>query len=332
MTAAPAIRLDGVSVVFGGRIHALDHVSLDVAAGDTIGVVGESGSGKTTLCRVLAGLTHPTAGAATVLGLSPFAPARADRAAFRRRVGMLMQDAAATLSPRMSIGGLLREAVPIHGLDRDATEARIQELLGTLRLPPSILSRYPHEISGGQARRVGVIRALLPRPSLLVADEPTAGLDVSVQGELLNLLLGFGREMGLTLLMVSHNLHVVRRVTHRTVVMYLGQVIEDAPTPLLFARPAHPYAATLISTNPLLSAGGLAPPVVLKGEIPSNAAIPPGCRFHTRCPVAQPRCARDLPDLLPIGPGRLVRCHYPYSLALPGAPDGPAPTLQETIP
>ena len=325
MSADASLRLDRASVVYGGGVRALDDVSLQVGGGETVGIVGESGSGKSTLCRVLVGMTLLSGGTVEVHGQSIATALKADRRAFRRQVQMLMQDAAAALSPRMTVGDLMMEAVPIYRLDRAETRTRLLRLLDRLRLPPSILDRYPHEVSGGQARRIGVIRALLLRPSLLVADEPTAGLDVSVQGELLNLLLEFQREMSLTFLMVSHNLHVVKRVTGRAVVMYLGQIIEDAPTARLFERPAHPYSTTLLSTNPLLSAHGASQAIILKGEMPSNAAPPSGCRFHTRCPVARRRCAHDVPRLAEIEPGRQVRCHYPYSLALPGAGGGAAP-------
>lgn len=319
MTSRPSVSLDKASVVYLDVIRALDGVSLEIGTGETVGVVGESGSGKSTLCRLLVGLTRPTDGAVAVEGQSVTAALKTDAKAFRRQIQMLMQDAVATLSPRMTIGGLMREAVAIHGLDRRETEARILALLERLRLPRSILDRYPHEISGGQARRVGVIRALLLRPSVLVADEPTAGLDVSVQGELLNLLLELQREMNLTFIMVSHNLHVVKRVTRRTIVMYLGQIVEDAPTAALFRQPAHPYSTTLLSTNPLLSAGGAANAIILQGEIPSNANPPKGCRFHTRCPVARPVCAQTMPELTRTDSGSLVRCHFPYSLALTSA-------------
>ncbi|MBE7732841.1 oligopeptide/dipeptide ABC transporter ATP-binding protein [Devosia faecipullorum] len=319
MTSRPSVSLDKASVVYLDVVRALDGVSLEIGTGETVGVVGESGSGKSTLCRLLVGLTRPTDGAVSVEGQSVTAALKTDAKAFRRQIQMLMQDAVATLSPRMTIGSLMREAVAIHSLDRQETEARILALLERLRLPKSILDRYPHEISGGQARRVGVIRALLLRPSVLVADEPTAGLDVSVQGELLNLLLELQREMNLTFIMVSHNLHVIKRVTRRTIVMYLGQIVEDAPTAALFQRPAHPYSTTLLSTNPLLSAGGAANPIILQGEIPSNANPPKGCRFHTRCPVAQPACAQTMPELTKTDSGSLVRCHFPYSLALTSA-------------
>lgn len=317
MSPREMIALDEIAVAYG-HTRVLDNVSFSVDAGDTVGIVGESGSGKSTMCRVIVGLTDIVDGSRRIEHQPIEQALKRDRRAFRRRVQMLMQDAVATLSPRMTIGSLMMEAVAIHGLDRERTKARVAELSERLRLPPSILDRYPHEVSGGQARRIGVIRALLLEPSLLVADEPTAGLDVSVQGELLNVLLEFQREMGLTFVMVSHNLHVVRRVTNRTVVMYLGQIIEDCPTRQLFDQPAHPYTTALLSTNPRLSELD-AKPIVLKGEIPSIASPPKGCRFHTRCPVSQPRCTSEMPQLMPIDDGRKVRCHFPYSLELPGS-------------
>ncbi|NLS00448.1 ABC transporter ATP-binding protein [Rhizobium sp. P38BS-XIX] len=316
MSPREMIALDGIAVAYDGRTRVLDNVSFFVEAGDTVGIVGESGSGKSTMCRVIVGLADIVDGSRRIQDQPIEQTLKRDRRAFRRRVQMLMQDAVATLSPRMTIGSLMMEAVAIHGLDRERTKARVTELAERLRLPPSILDRYPHEVSGGQARRIGVIRALLLEPSLLVADEPTAGLDVSVQGELLNVLLEFQREMGLTFVMVSHNLHVVRRVTNRTLVMYLGQIIEDCPTRQLFDQPAHPYTTALLSTNPRLSELD-AKPIVLKGEIPSIASPPTGCRFHTRCPVSQPRCASEMPQLMPIDHVRKVRCHFPYSLELP---------------
>ncbi len=324
MTKSIAIKLDRASVTYRKSVRALDEVTLELQAGETVGLIGESGSGKSTLCRVLLGLTTVNSGFAEVLGASVASSLSRDRKAFRRQVQMLMQDAVAALSPRMTIGDLLMEAVAIHGLNPHKTKRHADELLARLKLPNSVLSRYPHQISGGQARRIGVIRALLLRPSVLVADEPTAGLDVSVQGELLNLLLEFQRELGLTFLMVSHNLHVVKRVTRRTVVMYLGQIIEDAPTESLFENPAHPYTTTLVSTNPLLTANENSRPIILKGEIPSNASVPSGCRFHTRCPVAVAKCSSVLPSLTEAGSDRLVRCHFPFSLGQAVALQGTA--------
>ncbi len=310
----PLLALRGVSVVFGGTVRALDDVSLDIGAGDIVGLVGESGSGKTTLCRVLVGLTEPVSGTVELDGQRVADLLARDPLAFRRRVQMLLQDAVASLSPRMTIGRALREPIAIHSLPRHAATQRLDQILRRLGLPGDVQAKFAHQISGGQARRVGVARALVMQPELIVADEPTAGLDVSVQGELLNLLLDLRQEFGLTYLLVSHNLNVIRRVTQRTAVMYLGQIVEQAPTQALFTRPAHPYAAALLSTNPAIDPQRRTRRIVLQGEIPSVVNPPSGCRFHTRCPVAQARCTVEAPALAELEPGRQVRCHFPFSL------------------
>jgi peptide/nickel transport system ATP-binding protein len=313
-TPQALLAFDRVSVVFGGEVRALDDVTLDVRKGEIVGVVGESGSGKSTLCRVLVGLTPATSGTVSVGGFPVAVELSERRLAFRRRVQMLLQDAVASLSPRMTIGRALEEPIAIHALPREEARSRLTEILRRLGLPKDVLAKYPHQISGGQARRVGVARALVLGPEIIVADEPTAGLDVSVQGELLNLLLDLQRDFGLTYLMVSHNLNLIRRVTGRIVVMYLGQIVEDAPTRDLFELPAHPYAAALLSTNPAVDPARRLRQIVLQGEMPSAVNPPPGCRFHTRCPVAQSRCKVEAPALADIADGRRVRCHFPYSL------------------
>ena len=322
MTAAPFAQLEHVSVVFSGGLRALDDVSLSLERGDIVGLVGESGSGKTTLCRALLGLDAVSAGRVTYDGRLLADELKRDRLAFRRRVQKLLQDAAASLSPRMTIGRLLDEPLVIHGLTSPDARQRLDEICDRLGLPADIRGKYPHQVSGGQARRVAMARALVLRPELIVADEPTAGLDVSVQGDLLNLLLDLHAELGLTYLIVSHNLNVVRRITRRTVVMYLGQIVEEAPTKLLFATPAHPYTAALLSTNPSIDPKRQRLRIVLKGEIPSAIAPPSGCRFHTRCPHVQPRCRTDQPDLRDTTDGRRVRCHFPLMPTGPLTPTG----------
>ena len=313
MTEQPLIAMTGVRVVYAGGVRALDDVTLNIARGSVVGLVGESGSGKTTCCRVLTNLVEPTSGTVTIDGMPLAEITRHDDLAFRRRVQMLLQDAVASLSPRLSVSALVEEPLRIHGEPLAKGRASISALFRRLGLPADIGNKYPHQISGGQARRVAIARALVLRPEVIIADEPTAGLDVSVQGDLLNLLQELRGAFDLTFLIVSHNLSVVRRVTERTVVMYLGQIIEEAPTPLLFTAPAHPYTAALLSTNPSLDPRRRKARIVLNGEIPSVVNPPSGCRFHTRCFHAQERCRTDVPHLHPAGEGRQVRCHFPLT-------------------
>jgi oligopeptide transport system ATP-binding protein len=306
----PLLQAEGVGVRFG-RVQALLETSLAIAPGEVVGLVGESGSGKSTLCRVLMGLQRPSMGTVSLRG-RPLAdwPVRG----LRRSVQMLLQDAVSSLSPRMTLRALLAEPIRIHRLPFAPTWAAMQALLRQLGLPDDLLGKYPHQISGGQARRVAMARALILGPALLVADEPTAGLDVSVQGEVLNLLLDLHAERGLAMLIVSHNLNVVRRVTGRMMVLYLGEVMETAPTAALFARPAHPYTAALLSTNPMIDPAQRTKPIVLTGEIPNAADPPAGCRFHTRCPVVQAVCRSTKPEMVSVGDGRAARCHFPFSV------------------
>ena len=307
-----AAEVKHLEVTFAGRVQALAGIDTGLEPGAITGLVGESGSGKTTLCRVLAGLQAPTRGTVAVDGQPIYPLAGPARRRFHRRVQMLLQDAPGSLSPRMTVGALLREPAAIHGLDRAAAETRLRELLQRLGLAAALLDRYPHQLSGGQARRVAVARALMLEPALLIADEPTAGLDLSVQGELLNLLLEVHRALAFTMLVSSHNLGVVRRIADRTIVMYLGQVVEQGPTATLFRAPAHPYTAALLSAHPAIDPTRRATRIVLRGDIPSVVAPPPGCRFHTRCPQAQPRCTAEVPKLRRLV-GQEVRCHYPLT-------------------
>ncbi|HTV67677.1 MAG TPA: ABC transporter ATP-binding protein [Rhizobiaceae bacterium] len=308
----PLIQIDKVTVAFGNRVHALDDVTLSVPRGSVTGLVGESGSGKTTLCRVLVALQRATSGKVSFAG-QPLSDLLArDTLGYRRRVQMLLQDAAASLSPRMAVGKLLAEPLRIHRLPMAEHWPRVLKAFERLGLSRELLEKYPHQLSGGQARRVAIARALSLQPELIIADEPTAGLDLSIRGELLNLMLELKKEYGLTYLIVSHDLNVIRRVTDHTAVMYLGQIVEEAATSDLFRRPRHPYTAALLSARSVIDPARRQRRIILEGEIPSPINPPSGCRFHTRCPMVRDRCRIEAPPLVDDGRGSF-RCHFPLT-------------------
>ncbi len=304
------VHVDGLRIVFDGRLRAVDGVSFDLTEGETLGLVGESGSGKTTIAKALLGLYTPTEGQVTFEGRELAGLKRRERMWFRRQAQIIFQDAYSSLSPRLTIRSLLTEPLRIHGLDPRAEFHRIEALMAAVNLSPVLLDKYPHQISGGQARRVGIARALVLHPRLVVADEPTAGLDVSIQGDLLNLLAELRRQYGLTYLMVSHNLNVIRKVTDRVAVLYLGQIMEIGTTRQVFTAPRHPYTHALLAANPEIDPALRRKKVVLQGEIPSPMTPPPGCRFHTRCPRAESRCRVEPPELRALG-GQSFACHFP---------------------
>lgn len=290
------------------RFDILDGVTLSVAAGETFGLVGESGSGKTTLARAILGLMPVSSGSIAFEGQTIETPA--SLAKMRRNTAMMFQDAVASLSPRMSIGALLTEPLVIHNVAMKNRRAKAEELLARVGLPPAMASRYPHELSGGQARRVGVARALALDPKLVIADEPTAGLDVSVQGEILNLLNELKVRLGLSYLIITHNLALVRHVSDRIAVMYLGRLVESGPTREVFRTPLHPYTRSLLASEPQPDPRKRRMSLAITGEIPGVLRRPEGCEFHTRCAIAQDRCRRDAPRLREITPGRHARCHF----------------------
>jgi peptide/nickel transport system ATP-binding protein len=300
-----------VRVVFDGRLTAVDDVSFNIHEGETFGLVGESGSGKTTIAKALVGLTIPTSGVVRFRGQDLSGLSRADRMRFRSKAQIIFQDPLSSLSPRLRVESLLREPLKIQGRDMYAEWPRVKELMAAVSLSDTLLDKYPHQVSGGQARRIAIARALVLNPQLVVADEPTAGLDVSIQGGLLDLLAKLQRRYRLTYLIVSHNLNVVRKITDRVAVMYLGKIVEIGAKTSVFHAPAHPYTHALISANPEIDPEKRRAKVVLSGDIPSPLRPPTGCRFHTRCPRAQPRCAIDEPRLRPMGAGRMAACHYP---------------------
>lgn len=289
--------------------NILDRVSLALMGGETLGLVGESGSGKTTLARTMLGLNRVTEGTIRFEGRP--VETQADFRQVRRQSAMMFQDPVASLNPRLKIGTLLTEPFVIRGVAMPDWRLTAKAMLAQVGLPPSFVERYPHELSGGQARRVGVARALALRPRLLIADEPTAGLDVSVQGDVLNLIAELKREFGFASMIVTHNLAMVRHVSDRLAIMYLGRLVETGPTQTVFDQPLHPYTATLIQSEPLPDPRRRRDSVAIRGEIPSVFRRPPGCEFHTRCPIAQDSCRLVAPANRPMGGGRTVRCHFP---------------------
>jgi oligopeptide/dipeptide ABC transporter ATP-binding protein len=294
-------------------VEAVAGVSLDLAPASTLGLVGESGSGKTTLGRALIGLVQPSAGRVRFEGAERPGRSAAGWKKWRRQMAMMFQDPVGSLSPRLTVRALVTESLAIHegrGRDLDAEARRLLALVG---LPADFASRFPHELSGGQARRVGVARALSLNPRLVIADEPTAGLDVSVQGEILNLMNRLQRELGLAYLLITHNLAIVRHVSDRLAVMYLGRLVETGPTDAIFARPAHPYTHALLAAQPEPDPDRRRLTVELTGEVPSLRKRPPACEFHTRCPFAEPICREKTPELRQIAPHRKVRCHFPLA-------------------
>jgi peptide/nickel transport system ATP-binding protein len=301
-------------------------VSFDVAAGETFALVGESGSGKTTLARAINGLQTISAGRVTFDGQRIDGQSAGVMKPLRRRMAMMFQDPVGSLSPRMKVGDLVTEPFRIHGVAANLKDetARLLSLVG---LPAGFADRYPHQLSGGQARRVGVARAIALNPKLVIADEPTAGLDVSVQGEVLNLLNDLRERLGLAMIIITHNLHVVHHVADRMAVMYLGRFVETGATQRIFRAPAHPYTAALLSANPEPDPDKARNRIALPAEVPSLLARPSGCEFHTRCPWAQPRCGSEPPPPAAPGDGRgvdeHVACHYPLAA-------GATPPVKET--
>ena len=302
--------------VTGGRapfVEAVAGVSLELEPARTLALVGESGSGKTTLGRALIGLVEPSSGRIRFDGADR--PGRSASAwkRWRRQMAMMFQDPVGSLSPRLAVRALVSEPLAIHGTGSRDLAAEAERLLALVGLPADFGGRFPHELSGGQARRVGVARALSLGPRLVIADEPTAGLDVSVQGEILNLMSRLQQELGLAYLLITHNLAIVRHVSDRLAVMYLGRLVETGPTDEIFARPAHPYTHALLAAQPQPDPDRRRLTVELSGEVPSLRNRPPACEFHTRCPFAQPVCREVAPELREIAPRRRVRCHFPLA-------------------
>lgn len=292
-------------------LKAVDGVSMHIARGETLGLVGQSGSGKSTTARAILQLVAPTAGSVKFEDVELSGAGRSGQKLLRRRAQMVFQDPFGSLNPRLKVDQIIREPLEIHGIgDKSSRLRRITELLDLVSLPKDAAGRYPHEFSGGQRQRIGIARALAIEPSLIVCDEPVAALDVSVQAQILQLLKEVQRETGVAYLFIAHDLNVIQYISQRTMVMYLGKVVEQGPSRTIFNSPHHPYAQALSSAIPTADPDSSRNRLILNGEIPSRTDPPSGCRFRTRCPHARERCAIEEPKLEPVADGVSVACHF----------------------
>lgn len=306
-----------------GRVRAVDGVSFHIAEGETLALVGESGCGKTTVSRCILRAQRATSGAirfapekGRVVDLATL-PKR-DLRPLRRHMQMIFQDPYASLNPRMMVGDIIAEPLKVNGVPTAERQARVLELLDLVQLPASARTRFPHAFSGGQRQRIGIARALALHPRLVVADEPVSALDVSVQAQIINLLLDLQDRLRLSMLFVAHDLGVVRHVSDRVAVMYVGRIVEVARTDALYRAPRHPYTEALLAAVPAPNPARRGRRMVAAGEVADPARPPPGCAFHPRCPYAVERCQTEQPELTEVGPGRWARCHRARELELAG--------------
>ena len=297
-----------------GQIKAVDGVSFDLYRGETLGLVGETGSGKTTVGRTMLRLYEATAGEVIFDGVDLMTLKGKELDQMRRRISMIFQDPFASLNPRMTIGSIVGEPLLVHEVgNKSEREDRVRHLLEQVGLNPYFINRYPHEFSGGQQQRIGIARALALDPELIICDEPISSLDVSIQAQIVNLLERLQEELGLTYLFIAHDLSMVRHISDRMAVMYLGKIVELADRDSLYTNPLHPYTQALMSAVPIPDPDlqETRERIILEGDIPSPANPPKGCNFHTRCPVARKgHCSREDPEMRELRPGHWVACHY----------------------